>query len=170
MSISDDEDWPASWHDLPAEVQAVMRLGAAVGDHGIRRRLGPLLAVPLTLQQLRCLTFVVVEASTTPQRLSELLGVSPATTTGLVDRLVRAGMVDRAQDARDGRGRVLSPTRDGARVVRGLLATDVETDAAVLQALRPEELAALHTGLAGVLRVLSAAAPDDASDGAAGGA
>ena len=156
MSISDDEDWPASWHDLPAEVQAVMRLGAAVGDHGIRRRLGPLLAVPLTLQQLRCLTFVVVEASTTPQRLSELLGVSPATTTGLVDRLVRAGMVDRAQDARDGRGRVLSPTRDGARVVRGLLATDVETDAAVLQALHPEELAALHTGLAGVLRVLGA--------------
>ena len=148
------EDWPAGWQELPAPVVAVLRLGAEVGDHGIRRRLGPLLDIPLTLQQLRCLTFLVVEGSTTPQHLSELLGVSPATTTGLTDRLVRAGMVDRAQDSRDGRGKVLSPTRDGVRVVRQLMASDVQTDAAVLQSLYPEELEALHRGLTGVLRVL----------------
>ena len=148
------DDWPEGWRDLPAEVLAVLCLGAQIGDYSMRRRLEPLLDTPLTLQQLRCLTFLVVEGSATPLLLSELLGVSPATTTGLVDRLVRAGMVDRAPDSRDGRGKVLSPTRDGVRVVRRLMASDVETDAEVLQALRPDELAALHRGLAGVLRVL----------------
>ena len=150
------ENWPANWRELPEDVLAVLRLGAEVGDHGMRRRLEPLLDTPLTLQQLRCLTFLVVEGSATPLLLSELLAVSPATTTGLVDRLVRAGMVDRAPDSRDGRGKVLSPTRDGVRVVRRLMASDVETDATLLQALTAEELDALRRGLAGLLRVLRA--------------
>ncbi|WP_164701367.1 MarR family winged helix-turn-helix transcriptional regulator [Modestobacter sp. KNN46-3] len=148
------DDWPEGWRDLPAEVLAVLRLGAQIGDYSVRRRLEPLLDTPLTLQQLRGLTFLVIEESMTPQHLSELLEVSPATITGLVDRLVRAGMVDRTPDSRDGRGRVLTPTRAGVRVVRRLMASDVETDAAVLQALRPSELAALQEGLTGVLRVL----------------
>jgi hypothetical protein len=42
-------------------------------------------------------------------------------------------------------------------VVREVFASDVETDAAVLGALRPEELSGLQRGLAGVLRVLRAA-------------
>jgi DNA-binding MarR family transcriptional regulator len=148
------EDWPTAWRDLPEEVVALLQLGAEISVHGMRRRLGPLLDTPLTVQQLRCLTALVVDGQGTPAHLSELLQVSPATTTGIVDRLVRAGMVDRAPDARDGRGRVLSPTAAGQRVVRELLASDVETDAAVLTGLTAEELAGLHTGLRGVLREL----------------
>jgi DNA-binding MarR family transcriptional regulator len=70
-------------------------------------------------------------------------------------------MVDRVQDSRDGRGRVLTPTARGQRVVRELLASDVETDAAVLRGLTPEELAGLERGLAGMLRELQAQAGQD---------
>jgi DNA-binding MarR family transcriptional regulator len=147
---------PEGRRRLPAEVVAVLRLGEEISAHGMRRRLGPLLGTPLTVQQLRCLTALVVDGQGTPAQLSDLLQVSPATTTGIVDRLVRAGMVDRAPDTRDGRGRVLSPTAAGQRVVRELLASDVETDAAVLTGLTAEELAGLHTGLRGVLRELRA--------------
>ena len=139
---------------LPAEVAAVLQLGAEVSGYAIRRRLTPLLATHLTVQQLRCLTILVLEGHATPQRLSEMLEVSPATMTGITDRLVRAGMVDRVQDSRDGRGRVVSPTAAGVQVVRELLASDVETDAALLAALTAEELAGLRLGLSGVLRVL----------------
>jgi DNA-binding MarR family transcriptional regulator len=154
-------DWPEGLRDLPPEVTAVLRLGAQISDHSVRRRLGPLLQTPLTVQQLRCLTAVVVEGSATPQHLSGLLQVSPATMTGIADRLVRAGMVDRAQDSRDGRARVLTPTATGQRVVRELLASDVETDAAVLRGLSAEELTALEHGLTGLLRELRAQAPPD---------
>jgi DNA-binding MarR family transcriptional regulator len=136
------------------DVAAVLRLGAEVGEHALRRRLTPLLSTPLTVQQLRCLTVLVVEGRATPHRLSDLLTVSPATVTGLTDRLVRAGMADRVPDTRDGRGRVLSPTAAGQQVVRELLAADVPTDAAVLSALTDEELAGLRVGLGGLLRVL----------------
>ena len=143
---------------LPDEVAAVLQLGAEVSGHAMRRRLTPLLSTPLTVQQLRCLTIVVLDGHATPQHLSAMLEVSPATMTGITDRLVRAGMVDRVQDSRDGRGRVVSPTAAGARVVRELLASDVETDAALLGALTAEELAGLRLGLTGVLRVLRGAA------------
>jgi DNA-binding MarR family transcriptional regulator len=152
-------EWPDGLRDLPPEVTAVLRLGAQISDHSVRRRLGPLLQTPLTVQQLRCLTAVVVEGTATPQHLSTLLQVSPATMTGIADRLVRAGMVDRAQDSRDGRGRVLTATDTGQRVVRELLASDVETDAAVLRGLSAEELAGLERGLTGMLRELRAQVP-----------
>ena len=154
-------EWPDGLRDLPPEVTAVLRLGAQISDHSVRRRLGPLLQTPLTVQQLRCLTAVVVEGAATPQHLSTLLQVSPATMTGIVDRLVRAGMVDRAQDSRDGRGRVLTATDTGQRVVRELLASDVETDAAVLRGLSAEELAGLERGLTGMLRELRAQEPQN---------
>jgi DNA-binding MarR family transcriptional regulator len=139
-----------------AEVSAVLRLGEEVSAHALRRKLTPLLSTPLTVQQLRCLTVLVVEGSATPHRLSDLLAVTPATMTGITDRLVRAGMADRVQDTRDGRGRVVSPTPAGQQVVRDVLASDVETDAALLRALTAEELAGLRLGLGGVLRVLRA--------------
>jgi DNA-binding MarR family transcriptional regulator len=163
MSPSEDgsgcaDEGPHRTDDLPPEVAAVLRVGAQISEYGLRRRLAPLLSTPLTVQQLRCLTILVVEGSGTPHSLSSALEVTPATMTGITDRLVRAGMVDRTQDSRDGRGRVLSPTAAGLRVVREVFASDVETDAAVLGALRPDELAGLQRGLAGVLRVLRATA------------
>jgi DNA-binding MarR family transcriptional regulator len=142
------------------DVAAVLRLGAEVSAHALRRKLTPLLSTPLTVQQLRCLTILVIEGSATPHRLSELLAVSPATMTGITDRLVRSGMADRVQDRRDGRGRVVSPTPAGQQVVRELLASDVDTDADLLRALTTEELAGLRLGLSGVLRVLRAGTPD----------
>ncbi|WP_369130356.1 MarR family transcriptional regulator [Modestobacter roseus] len=169
-SPDDTTPWPddaagcadsPTWAALSAEARAVAQLGAEIGLYSVRRRLGPLLAVPLTVQQLRCLTVLVVEGAATPHQLSELLAVTPATTTGIVDRLVRAGMADRAQDTRDGRGRVLTPTRTGVQVVRELLATDVETDARVLGGLTRDELAGLQHGLSGVLRELRALGRDD---------
>jgi len=141
------------------EVAAVLRLGGEVSTHALRAKLTPLLATPLTVQQLRCLTILVIEGSATPHQLSDLLAVSPATTTGITDRLVRAGMADRVQDTRDGRGRVVSPTAAGQRVVRELLASSVETDAALLAGLTAGELAGLHRGLSGILRVLREGPP-----------
>jgi DNA-binding MarR family transcriptional regulator len=162
---SDASDCPHAGPEDPVpagaapEVTAVLRLGAEVSTHALRRRLTPLLATPLTVQQLRCLTILVVEGSATPHHLSDLLEVSPATMTGIADRLVRSGMADRVPDSRDGRGRVVSPTAAGQQVVRELLASDVETDAALLGALTAEELAGLRLGLSGILRVLRAGAP-----------
>jgi DNA-binding MarR family transcriptional regulator len=143
---------------LPSEVAAVLGLAEEVSVYGVRRRLGTLLTIPLTVQQLRCLTVLVVEGTAAPHHLSALLEVTPATMTGITERLVRAGMITRRTDERDGRGRMLSPTPAGQSVVRQLLASDMEADADLLVDLTPEELAGLHLGLSGILRRLRAEA------------
>jgi DNA-binding MarR family transcriptional regulator len=148
------EDVPPG--DLPAAVQELLQLAQEVSVYGVRRRLGTLLKTPLTVQQLRCLTILVVEGQAAPQQLSTLLEVTPATMTGIADRLERAGMITRRTDDRDHRGRMLRPTPAGQAVVRQLLASDMEADADLLVGLTPEELAGLELGLRGMLRRLRA--------------
>jgi DNA-binding MarR family transcriptional regulator len=152
-------DGPAAEPALPPEVASVLDLAEEVNAYGVRRRLGTLLQIPLTVQQLRCLTILVVEDGGTPQQLSALMGVTPATMTGLADRLDRAGMITRRPDDRDGRGRLLSPTPAGRDVVRQLLASDMAADADVLSGLTADELAGIRLGLSGILRELRAHAP-----------
>ena len=157
---------PVAARDLSPEVAKVFRLAQDVSVYGVRRRLGTLLQTPLTVQQLRCLTILVLEGSAAPQQLSSLLEVTPATMTGIADRLVRAGMIMRRTDARDHRSRALSPTPAGQAVVRQLLASDMEADADLLTGLTTEELTGLELALTGMLRLLRSSAPVTAATGA----
>jgi DNA-binding MarR family transcriptional regulator len=145
--------------NLPPHAAAVFRLAQEVSVYGVRRRLGTLLHTPLTVQQLRCLTVLVLEGSAAPARLSALLGVTPATMTGIADRLERAGMITRHTDDRDHRGRALRPTPEGQAVVRQLLASDMEADVDLIVGLTPDELAGLELALTGMLRQLRAQTP-----------
>lgn len=152
-------DGPGDEPDLSPDVASVLRLAEEVGVYGVRRRLGKLLQIPLTVQQLRCLTILVVEGEASPQHLSTLMRVTPATMTGIADRLDRAGMITRRPDDRDGRGRLLTPTPAGHDVVRQLLASDIEADVDVLSGLTRDELAGIKLGLSGVLRELRGGTP-----------
>ncbi len=164
MTRGTQED-PVVARQLPPEVARVLRLAQDVSVYGVRRRLGTLLQTPLTVQQLRCLTILVLEGSAAPQQLSSLLEVSPATMTGIADRLLRAGMITRRTDARDHRGRTLSPTAEGQAVVRQLLASDMEADADLLAGLSTAELAGLELALTGMLRLLGSSAPGSGATG-----
>src|SRR5687768_9355467 len=96
-------DSVAPGRGLPPDVAVVFRLAQEVSVYGVRRRLGTLLHTALTVQQLRCLTVLVVEGSAAPAQLSTQLAVTPATMTGIADRLERAGMITRHTDDRDHR-------------------------------------------------------------------
>jgi len=139
---------------LPPGVRDVLLLTEEIGAYEVRRRLGALLHTPLTVQQLRCMTILVVQGSSTPQQLSDLLEVTPGTMTGITDRLVRDGMITRHTDNRDGRSRTLTPTEQGQAIVHKLLASTTEADIALLSGLTAEELDGLRVGLTGMLREL----------------
>lgn len=160
-------DGPSHDSAVPPDVASVLRLAEEVSVYGVRRRLGTLLQIPLTVQQLRCLTILVVEGGSTPQQLRGLMGVTPATMIGIADRLHRAGMITGRPDDRDGRGRLLASTPAGQNVVRQLLASDIGTDADVLPGLTYDELAGIRLGLSGILRELRAhvAATEDRRTG-----
>lgn len=120
---------------------------AALDDAFLTSRLRPLLETTLTVQQLRALGLVATGGATTTHGLAEALDVSAATVSGIVDRLVGAGMVERHADPTDGRVRVLTPTEAGTATLRLLLTSPMDDEIQVLAALDVDDLRALVRGM-----------------------
>lgn len=115
----------------------------------------PLLSTPLTMQQLKVLTLIAIERGRAAgHELAETLDVSLATMSGLVDRLVEHGMVQRGDDPTDRRIRRLSVTDLGSATLRSLASGHHSMPTAVLDRLADDDLAALVRGLVALDRVL----------------
>lgn len=71
----------------------------------------------LTLPQLRILFYIRAHPGTTTNALATLLGLTVPTVSGLVDKLARAGLVERRHHADDRRVIPLWLTDDGQAVV-----------------------------------------------------
>ncbi|QJY50313.1 MarR family transcriptional regulator [Pseudonocardia broussonetiae] len=79
-------------------------------NHAVAQELG------LGASDSQFLTLLDVHGPLTPGRLAALTGLSTGTVTGVVDRLERAGFVERVRDAGD-RRRVLVTPAEGAGAV-----------------------------------------------------
>jgi DNA-binding MarR family transcriptional regulator len=100
---------------------AVRDLVAA--DRRMRRSLSA--RMDMNLHDLQALRHVITSyrrgGHTTPRRLSEELGISTASTTVLIDRLVAQGHLERAPHPTDGRSKTLLPTETALGTVHGEL-------------------------------------------------
>ncbi|MCB7137085.1 MarR family winged helix-turn-helix transcriptional regulator [Cellulosimicrobium marinum] len=141
-------------------VEQVDDAGQVLGETFLAQRLEPILTMPLTVQQLRALAVLQLDGPAGAHHLADVLGVSGATVTGIVDRLVAAGMAERHADPSDGRVRVVAATARGADAVRRLAAREEPTQH-LLERLDLDDLRALARGIAALAR----AAREDA-DGA----
>jgi len=81
-------------------------------------------------------------------------GISPPAMSGHVDRLERAGLVTRVRDAADRRRVGLELTEEGAKLLRNVRARRTMWLAQRLQALDPEELAAIDAAIPALLTLL----------------
>jgi DNA-binding MarR family transcriptional regulator len=111
----------------------------------------PLIATPLTMQQLKVLTLIAIDPEhAIGHKLAALVKVSVATMSGLIDRLVDHGMVERIEDQSDRRVRRLVVTAEGNVTLRGLLSATGTMPLPVLRRLATDDLRALVQGLVAV--------------------
>ena len=89
--------------------------------------------------------------------LASLERMSAASMSGYVDRLERAGLVQKTQDPNDKRRQGLSLTDEGERVLRSVKSRRTAWLAARLEQLEPEELAALDAAVEPLMRLLEEA-------------
>ena len=79
----------------------------------------------MNLHDLQALRHVITSyrshGHTTPRRLAQELGISTASTTVLIDRLVAQGHLERAPHPTDGRSKTLVPTETALHEVHGQL-------------------------------------------------
>jgi len=149
----------------PGERDELISCLERVQDSFERRALSsmaePLIATPLTMQQLRVLTMIAIDPDTaTGHELAAQLKVSVATMSGLVDRLVEHGMVTRAEDPTDRRVRRLSVTPEGSATIRGLLSSAGTMPTPVLRRLPIEDLRALVQGVLALEHAMGELAED----------
>jgi DNA-binding MarR family transcriptional regulator len=140
-----------------AVVRSVEALALTISIRSIPMSLEPLLKTDLTIAQLKVLSLVVTsEDGATGGGLAETFGVSMATTSKHVDRLVEQGLVTRAFDVDDQRVRRIRATELGRAVVLRMMASRPELGSEVLRDLATEDLRALEQGLRAVDELLRA--------------
>lgn len=113
------------------------------------------LAGGLSVPQFRCLNHIALQDGTSLREVAAFLGVTPATASVMVDRLVRAGQVSSTAAADDRRRlelRVTPAGRAGLDEVRAGAQRDL---AARLAAQPAAELERIRQGLAALKRALS---------------
>ena len=78
------------------------------------------MSLTLTRAQLKSLFFISNQESINSKELAAALGVTPTNTTGIVDRLVKQGLVSRTEDTRDRRMLLLRATDKGEELLTKL--------------------------------------------------
>jgi MarR family transcriptional regulator, organic hydroperoxide resistance regulator len=71
----------------------------------------------ITLPQLRILFYLRAHPNSTTNKLAKLLGLTAPTMSGLIDKLVRAGLVERKQHPDDRRLLPIALTAEGEEIV-----------------------------------------------------
>jgi DNA-binding MarR family transcriptional regulator len=76
-----------------------------------------LLESSLTLQQFRLLLHVYARGLLPIHQAADTLGLAPSVATGVVQRLVDRGLIERHEDANDRRARLLRVTENGSTLI-----------------------------------------------------
>ena len=135
--------------------EQVRNLSIAFETGALPKLLDPLLTVDLTIQQLKVLIMLVTtDDGMTSSGLAEAFGVSMASMSGMLDRLVAQGMVERSSDPHDARVRRIHATEHGRSSMRRLVAARPELADEVLLRIPLDDLRGLARGMAAIAKEL----------------
>ncbi|WZH51028.1 MAG: MarR family transcriptional regulator [Nocardioides alkalitolerans] len=134
------------------DVDAVEATLVRIQDLFTDVRVDALVASELTLQQLKVLMLAVYRAPLSAHDVATALGVSAATVSGLVGRLVDHGLLRQEPAPDDRRVRHLRATDAGEAALDQVARLQMQHRRELLVRLEDAELAALRVGLAGIER------------------
>jgi DNA-binding MarR family transcriptional regulator len=126
-------------------------------------RSDPLFASQLTMPQLKILLLLYRMGDTSGRELAGLLGVSLATMSGMVDRLVAHDLVTRAEDQHDRRVRRITLSGTGKEMIGNIITAGAEKQARLLRRLTDTELRTVADAMQAMIRVAAQDAEGDPS-------
>jgi DNA-binding MarR family transcriptional regulator len=130
---------------------------------GFKAQVAPILKnIDLTLAQLRTLAILAEEGPLVIGQIAQRLGIGLSTGGHLVDRLVQAGLAERAEDSEDRRRTVARLTPSG-EAIYGQLRIGPQRLQAVLQEMDDSDLQALLQGICALNRIIRKKASEEQS-------
>ncbi len=115
-------------------------------------------ATGLSVPQFRALLYIHRNPDASPMGVSGNLGLTPATTSALVDGLVRRALLHRGSSAQYRRKVTLSLTASGRKTMESTLLATQKSLGTALAGLHPADLHALTEAMACLRRVFAAVA------------
>ncbi len=106
----------------------------------------------LTISQIKSLFFISNRRGSNLRKLATALGVTPPNVTGIVDRLVKQGLLVRQQLPQDRRVLTLETTEKAEAILSDLRERRVSTMRNILAHLGKEELSNLGKGLSALVK------------------
>ena len=120
----------------------------AIMDARSRLTHEPWLGVDLTMKQLKVLFVLTSLGPSRPNVIASAVGVSAASATGLLDRLVEQGYIERQRDPADRRAQLIALTEVGRQSVTSLQRAGERHLRESLEGMSDDDLASLGRGLA----------------------
>ncbi len=115
---------------------------------GLPEETSSLLDYDMTLQQLRTFAFVYACGQTPIKRAAHVLGIRPNVASGIIQRLVERGLIERREDPDDRRVRLLTVTDQGLALIDELGGLVLAKTREALESLSDEQLRQLRDILA----------------------
>jgi DNA-binding MarR family transcriptional regulator len=112
----------------------------------------PWLSLNLTIAQLKSLFFIKFEGTTSSKNLAAALGVTPPSVTGIIDRMVKHGLVTREYNQQNRRMQLLSLTQKGDDLINELKVRKTAHLSHLLEMLNIEDLKALIQGMSALVK------------------
>jgi MarR family transcriptional regulator, organic hydroperoxide resistance regulator len=141
-------------HELQRELAKTMR------GHAFKRWM----TLSMTTSQVKSLFCIVENERISSRKLADMLDVTPANITGIVDKLIEQGLVRRVESQEDRRVVFLESTVEGKTLMASLDHMATEQASTMLAGLSEEDLNHLHLGMAALLRVTRAYTKPENSD------
>lgn len=141
---------------IPAKVHEFMDVCTRLGPE-------PWLDLDLTMKQLKVLLVLTALGPSRPNVIATSIGASAANATGVLDRLVTQGYVERQPDPADRRALLVRLTPAGEHTVSELRVADQNRLRGPLLAMSDDDLNALYRGVTALIeaarRVVGAESP-----------
>jgi MarR family transcriptional regulator, organic hydroperoxide resistance regulator len=145
-------------HDFsvyPDAIRAVLEAQTTVGRCTVGIGSEEWAHLDLSIGQLKVLMLLAGLSDPTISQLAQHLKLGKPSSSILVDRLVQLGLVQRTEDASDRRRTRVTLTSSGSELVGRLHQGSIERFVQWLQAMTPDDLAALRRGLEALAKIAS---------------
>jgi MarR family transcriptional regulator, organic hydroperoxide resistance regulator len=120
------------------------------------------MTLSLSTTQVKSLMCIVENDRISSKKLAEMLDVTPANVTGIVDKLIEQGYVRRVENAQDRRVVFLESTDAGKNLMANLEQMASEFTTKMLSSLNDDELGHLYLGMSAFLKAArTQAQPED---------
>lgn len=119
------------------------------------------MTLSMSTSQMKSLMCIIENEKLSSKKLADMLDVTPANVTGVIDKLIEQGLVSRSESAQDRRVVFLEATEAGKKLIENLEQHASEQSSRMLSAMSEDELEHLYLGLAAFARVTRSRVPED---------